>query len=446
MLHRILPLRTALLAALPAIPPAALPADVPRASPAVPAHVHVHVHTHATESREAPARDVLSARCIACHDADGPAPIRLDSLEAVLRHRRLMRALVEDRSMPPGGVEGPHATVDAARTGRGMLDDRERAALLDALASEERARRAFEAMASSPTQPAAPSVARVTTGGAWTVPATGGMRIRSFHAPLAPDAPTRIRGWRMVAPADPARSPIRFISLAPDPARAWRILDERGTGAEAMGDVGRTPSGALGALSRTAPEFALPDGFAFELPAGDLVIETTLEPIGRESLVRPSIEMLAATPGDVRTVRAIAARIMPLEVAAGERVERVVHIEAAEPLALVGIVAKGGAYLRGYAVDAIAADGCRTTIARDRDFRMNLTAPLVFREPPPLAKGVVIEVRFDLDNTRANPLQPFDPPRALVAGLPPEGEDAAVILLVAPVEPAAPIPGGRADR
>jgi hypothetical protein len=58
----------------------------------------------------------------------------------------------------------------------------------------------------------------------------------------------------------------------------------------------------------------------------------------------------------------------------------------------------------------------------------------------------VIEVRFDLDNTRANPLQPFDPPRALVAGLPPEGEDAAVVLLVAPMEPAAPIPGGRADR
>lgn len=378
------------------------------------------------------AATLLCARCLACHDADGPAPLRLDSADAVLRHRRLMQALIADRTMPPAPVESSLPQLPSAAVVRHGIDERERETLLAALNSDDAARAAFASIHPKAPTPAPTDAPRVTTPGAWTVPAVGGMRIRSFHAPLPSGAPTRIRGWRMVAQGDPARSPIRFMSFAADPARAWRILDEGGTGAECMGDIGLIPSGALGALSRTAPEFLLPDGYAFELPPGDLVIETTVEPIGREAMLRPSVDLVPATDESACIVRAIAARIVPLEVAAGERVERLVAIDPGGAARLVGIVAKGGAYLRGFVVETVAPDGCRTTVARDRDFRMNLTAPVVLRDPIAIEAGSIIEVRFDLDNTRGNPLQPFDPPRALTAGLPPEGEDAAVVVLVAP--------------
>ena len=345
-----------------------------------------------------------------------------------------MRALVDDRSMPPASVESTRALIDSAHTGRGALSEAERTALLNALRSEASVNAAFSAIAAGSAIPkvASPSASRVIAQGRWSVPARGSMGIRSFYAPLDHQALIRVRGWRMIPSDNPARSPIRFVSLAADPARASRILDENGTGAEAMGDVGQVPSGSLGALSRTAPEFMLPAGFAFELPAGDLVIETTVEPIGREVAIQPAVEMLTAQPSDTRTVEALAARVVPLCVKAGERVDRVVHIEIARELDLVGLVAKGGVFLRGFAIDAIAPDGCRTPIARDRDFRMNLTAPLVFRDLPRLSRGSVLEVRFDLDNTRENPLQPFDPPRDLQGGLPPTGEDAAIVLLVSP--------------
>lgn len=377
--------------------------------------------------------DLFVTRCLSCHDSDGPAPIRFDNTTAILRHRALMRALVEDRSMPPASAESTLALIDSAHTGRGALSEDERKTLLNALQSEASVKAAFPEIASASATPkvASPSAGRVIARGTWSVPARGGMGIRSFYAPLDHQAPIRLRGWRMIPAENPARSPIRYVSLAADPARASRILDENGTGAEAMGDVGQVPSGSLGALSRTAPEFMLPAGFAFELPAGDLVIETTVEPIGREVAIQPAVEMLTAQSSDTRTVEALAARVVPLSVAAGERVDRVVHVEITRALDLVGVVAKGGVFLRGFAVDVVAADGCRTPIARDRDFRMNLTAPLVFRNPPELSKGSVIEVRFDLDNTPKNPLQPFDPPRPLAAGLPPEGEDAAIVLLVA---------------
>lgn len=391
--------------------------------------------TLAEDQRDvAPAATLLSARCLACHDADGPAPLRFDSPDAVLRHRRLMRALIADRSMPPASVESSLPQLPSAAVVQHAIDEREREALLAALSSDDSARAAFASIKPNAPKPSAMDCPRVQAAAAWTVPAVGGMRIRSFHAPLPSSAPTRIRGWRMVAQGDPARSPIRFMSFAADPARAWRIMDE-GSGAESMGDIGPIPSGALGALSRTAPEFLLPDGYAFELPPGDLVIETTVEPIGREASLRPTIDLVPATDQSARIVSAVSARIVPLQVGAGERVERLVAIDPGGATRLVGIVAKGGAYLRGFVVDVVAPDGCRTVVARDRDFRMNLTAPVVFRDPLAIEAGSTIEVRFDLDNTRENPLQPFDPPRPLSAGLPPDGEDAAVVLLLAPAEP-----------
>lgn len=409
----------------------------------------------ASSRRDARAREIFVARCLDCHGARGFAPLRFDAPDAVLRHRRLMHALVEDRTMPPDDLRGPVRPLDgtsaihaAAIAPHGALSPADRAALLEALATREAAQRVFQAIpqglrpgdASGAVLGDADTRATVTVlaSGSFEVPGAGAMRLRSFHAEVPADAPRRIRGIRLPRIDDPARSPLRFVALAPDPDRLWRVLDEDRTGAEAMGDVGRTPSGALGALSRTAPVFLLPKGYAFELPRGDLVLEATVEPIGRPATVRPGVELLPADDGDTRTIQALAARIAPLLVAPNERVSRVVSVDTGSNRELVGLVAKGGAFLRGFTVEVVEADGCRTVVARAADFRMSLAAPIVYPTPLALPPGSTIEVAFDLDNTVANPLQPSAPPQELRGGLPPDAEDASIVLLVTPTMPAEP--------
>ncbi len=400
---------------------------------------------------EAKSREVFIARCVACHGADGFAPLRFNTTEAIVRHRQLMRALLEDGTMPPSDdtlssdlkssvvPAGDYAREhNHTQDMRGVISNSERSLLLAALASRDVTERTFAGIAEQIARDRAlhfsnqpRGATRITTTAAYTVPASGGMHLRSFSVEVPTDAPRRVRGVRLSPIEHAERSPLRYLALAPDPERAWRVLDEHGTGADAMGDIGRTPSGALGAVSRTAPVFLLPKGYAFDLPRGDLVLEATVEPIGREASARPSVEFIAADERDTRTVRALAARVVPLVVGANKRVSRVVHIDVAAHRELVGVVVKGGVFLHGFSVEIIAADGCRTEIARSRDFRMSLARPLIFDTPLQLSQGSRIEVTFDLDNTSANPLQPFAPPRELRGGLPPDAEDAAIVLLVA---------------
>jgi mono/diheme cytochrome c family protein len=384
---------------------------------------------------------MLTTHCLPCHGGDGAAPIRLDSPDSIQRHRLLAAALVEDGTMPPSIASGRVASRALGAADRARLAELLRTS--SHIAVTPRPMRAATGAAPDPARVLAPAAA-------WTMPAGGGARVRTFVVEMPsdqatrddaprdgtppaepqPTAPRRVRGLRFSDPAELAQSPIRSLSVAADPRRSMRRLDaaDGEPGIDAMGNIGAEPSGALGALSRTRVRFELPAGYHFEVPAGDLVIETTCEPIGRRAAVLPRLEWIAATSGDIRAVRAIAMPVRGLALEGGAC--RTFELRHRMPAAsdIVAVIVKGGAFLRTVALDAGGAP-----VVEVPDFRMAFNEPWVLTQPLRVGADTELVARLGFDNTADNPQQPSDPPRDVAAGLPPFGEDAIVVVLYAPV-------------
>lgn len=379
--------------------------------------------------------ELLRTHCLGCHARHAQAPIRFDTLEEVQRNRGLMRALIEDRTMPPWLPSDEGAPLAHRR----RLDEASRETLLAALATREATDRAFASLAPPPP----PEVHCPDTFGpsaAWTMPASGGMRLRSYLADIAADAPARVRGVRFAEPRDLGQSPLRFVSLAPDPKRTLSAMEVDGiAGFESMGNVGRMPSGSLGALSRVSTAFELPRGFAFALPRGGVAIETLGEPIGRERPVDPSLAWIAADAADARTVHPLAFFPSRLVLEPDEVSERVVEQPLRRPVELVGVIAKGGAFLRSVRLTSIAPDGATTVLLDVPDFRVSLSEPWLFREPVRVAADSRLVMRLGYDNTASNPQQPARPPQRVVGGLPPDHEDTLCVVLYAEVTAPPPL-------
>jgi hypothetical protein len=340
--------------------------------------------------------------------------------------------LVADGTMPPAMNLAANAanarTLSSAERAR-IIAALEGGSSVEVVAARDDTRTDAGAKARAWTPPAEARIqsagAQISPAQAWTAPARGGARLRTFTAATTA---RKVRGIRWADPAELAQSPIRFASFAVDTRGVMRRLEaasgESG-GVESMGNVGTTPSGALGALSRVAPVLMLPEGFHFDVPAGDLVMEVLAEPIGRPAEVLPRIAWIDAAETDARPVRALALPVASLALEPGEcTTRRLTHVAQGD-LDIVAVIVKGGAFLRSARVTAGAA------ITDIPDFRMAFNEPFVLRNPHRVAAGSAIVAELGFDNTTDNPQQPSDPPLPVQAGLPPFGEDAIVVVLYA---------------
>lgn len=406
------------------------------------------VQATAAEPREA--ASLLVARCLTCHGPAGAAPIAFDSQGAVLRNRGLMLAQIREGAMPPWLPSDAGLPLRHRRT----LTEHERSVLVSALATREAAEQAFQGLAElvADREPAAGAPSTGTDDLAfaparpWMVPASGGMRVRSYlvEAPSSrPSAdpaakpalqPRLVRGVEVADRESFRRGPLRFAALASDPQRRLaRLVQADGAGTEAPGSVGRSPSGALGAVSRVSTRFELPPGYAFEVPAGGVTIETLNEPVGRPSSSDPRLRWLEAPEASPRRVEAIALHPAGFELRAEER--RTVESRAALPegAQVIGFIARGGAFLRALEIELVPSAVDRSTpptlLLRIEDFRMAFAEPWLLATPVALAAPADIRVRFGLDNTSGNPQQHWRHPRRVIPGLPPDEEDASVVVL-----------------
>jgi mono/diheme cytochrome c family protein len=371
---------------------------------------------------------VFTRHCLPCHGTNGSAPLVLDSAERILRNRKLAAALVEDGTMPPS-IALPSA--DGLVMDR-RLSSEDRATLLAALGVG--ATNAFDAIRPKADDRAMRASDAIAPTRAWTMPAAGGARVRTFLAPNASAA--RVRGVRVADPGARAQLPIRMMFLAADPRRTLRVLDAGGDesdgdgGFEAMGNVGLVPSGALGALSIVRPSFELPPGFCFEVPAGDIAIETIGEPIGRAARVLPRVAWIAAGADDTRPVHALAipAKSLLLRADTCSTIE-LTHAARAD-IDVVAVIVKGGAFLRSAEID-VRNGTAPTRMLTVPDYRMAFAEPWVFTRAQRVTAGSTIVARLGFDNTADNPQQPSRPPQDVEGGLPPLGEDAMVVVLYA---------------
>ncbi len=374
------------------------------------------------------ALDALNNHCVACHSGRGSAPFRFDSLDGILRSRLLMRALIEDGTMPPSLVAKSGYPIAHDRA----LDDSTKQVLLRALATPTEAREAFAQVSQCDAPEICDERLRFSPTAAWIMPASGGMRLRTYLIDLPHDSPARVRGFQATSPRAFGASPIRVIACAPDPERSLAILSAPNeNGVESMGNVGRTPSGALGMITRVAPSFTLPEGFSFDLPKGSLTMETTSEAIGKCAEVSSELAWIESRDADTRVVRALAMTPRRLRIPSGDTLLTADTLTVARDLDLVGVLVKGGAFLRSIRLESSKRASDTRVLFSIPDFRLALSEPWFFETPVAIDRDERITATFGFDNTSANPQQPHDPPHAVVAGLPPEGEDSVLILLVA---------------
>jgi len=324
--------------------------------------------------------------------------------------------------MPPPTARSTHALLDSL-----AIDDAERTALRR-LAREVEAGDGGTIVVDHDRTPA---LGAIDLAEPWILPASGPMRMRTFVA----EVPSELRGRYVSGLRTQWRDPqsVRSVACTPDPARLTRVMerDDGTPGYAAMGDVGATPAGALGACGPDGV-FRLPSGFAFAMPStGDVTIEVEADPLGRPAAIAGRIEWLAAeddaTTVDCRLCAAPLAAIEPGH--AGE--VRIARLDLGAE-AVIGFLPRAGGVVRSIDLWLVARpSGERHPLATIDDWNPSLRRPVVFARPVTVGSEATLEVAFHLDNSAANPRNPWSPPRRIDPGIPPDGDAPSVIVWIA---------------
>jgi hypothetical protein len=437
---------------------------------------------------------LVARRCGGCHVDGGPAPFDLVSYDDVASRAQFVRYVVDEGLMPPWLPDdrGPalahdnRLTADERRTlSRWVAEGRPRGErsvgsatprdivtpadatpveATPAAATPASARAASATSANStsanatsvaetaalgahPTRDGAtaPGVVRADQDGPWALPAEGARDMRSFVLPLGNNEPLRVRAvsWTSSEP-----TALHGVTLLADPHGIGAMLDggSSAAGYDAMGDVGLLPSGTHGALGVGLPRLQLPDGYVFELPArSDLVAEVHAQPVGRPLQLTGSVELTLHTGDEpARALAPLSLLVTHIDVPAGEADHRLQdEIELPCAVDLVGVLPRAGSVCRQLELtrrappgDAAAPPPADEVLLSIPDWNPHFRRPFLFREPVRLEPGTRLSARWLLDNSADNLANPSAPPKRVALGGEPDDELLAMLLWVAPVDPA----------
>jgi len=353
--------------------------------------------------------DIIEAHCVSCHHDGGESPFALQTLEAVQRRSTFVAEVIRTRVMPPTPVHGglvAHA---------GGLTDGQRALVLTWIESGA-PKGDCDRTLPSPEAPSLGLLHSVTHGSSWTVPAEGGrnwgrrMRDkRTFVLPLGNATPLQVVG---ITHHTSAPNVVHAVSYAVDNQGRARWLDEReaGEGYRMLGDVGWTPSGALGATGVGARTVRLPDGFHWEVPANaDLVAETHFRPDGREHELQERVDLLLGDNDDSRVVQPFLSMVRNLDIAVDTT--ETVHDELVleQDIDLVALFPRATGVCTALSMEAITPEGTTIELARIDDWDPHWRQLFVLPEAVRLSAGTRLRGSWTVANTAANPRNPFLP-------------------------------------
>jgi len=353
--------------------------------------------------------DIIEAHCVSCHHDGGESPFALQTFEAVQRRSTLVAEVIQSRIMPPTPVHG-----GLVQHGTGLTAS-QREVLLAWIASGTPNGDCDRTLA-PPESPSLGAVHSVTVKSAWTVPAEGGrnwgrrMRDkRTFVLSLGNATPLQVVG---IAHHTSAPNVVHAVSYAVDDQGRARWFDERevGEGYRMLGDVGWTPSGALGATGVGARIVRLPDGFHWEVPANaDLVAETHFRPDGRKHELQERIDLLLGDNDKSRVVQPFVSMVRTLGIAvdATETVHDELVLE--QDIDLVALFPRATGVCTALSMEAITPEGTTIELARIDDWDPHWRQLFVLPEAVRLPAGTRLRGSWTLANTTANPRNPFLP-------------------------------------
>ncbi|MGC2659905.1 MAG: tetratricopeptide repeat protein [Bryobacteraceae bacterium] len=162
-----------------------------------------------------------------------------------------------------------------------------------------------------------------------------------------------------------------------------------------------------------------PDGFAWRLdPGNDLVLNTHLKLTGKPEKVQPSVGLyFTDKPQTQFPVLIQLEHDGNLRIPAGNR-DFLVTDDFRLPMDVEVLAVYPHAHYLGKVLEGYATlpDGKRLWLIRINDWDLNWQAVYDYRTPVFLPKGTVISMRYQYDNSAANPRNPNRPPRMVEAG------------------------------
>jgi len=395
---------------------------------------------------------LFSVQCTPCHSAGSCAPFALENGPEVRRRAQQVLALVEKRQMPPWSPEPSGEPLIGLRRWTEQEVDLLRrwveagAPITDDPTPREAAGPPHRAEANSaPTDRAhawplgIPDVVQ-RTHEPYTVPAEGTDLVRTFVIRLNQSEPLMLRAIDLRCSSTQV---IHQALFTVDPSGTARQFDdaEPGAGYALASDMGIAVGGALGSWScgRTTPE--LPPGYAWFIPAGsDLSVEVHLHPIGRPEPIEIEVALYRASGSELLPVTALAMGSITIDIPPGESAYTI-RDEVVIPAAarLLAVVPTANALCREVKMEMIRSDGAAHArpLLAIKQWIPAWHQAYRFVEPIQIERGTRVALTMKYDNSSANPRNPFDPPRRIQLGHGADSEQASVVLLLLPQDPAA---------
>ena len=366
---------------------------------------------------------IVATHCADCHQDTGAAPFPLLSHDDLSRRRRFVAEILRRELMPPWLPGDGGLPIHDDRS----MPEAERTRLIAWLEAGAPVGNAAE-----PPTPIAPPEPKGLPSGTVTVPLKEPFSIPAetienehrhhqdtwtFVMPLENDEPMHVQGvgWSTAAPAA-----IHTVTLLADDRCRGRNRDDYDprVGYERDGDLDQDISGSFGALGVGLSRMMLPDGFHWTIPpASDLVVELKYRPVGRELPLRDAVQLVPADPSGSRSVIPVVTGLNRVRLDAGQadytEEDRFV---LPEDFDVVAVLPRGRNECRSMRLTAELPSGEQRVLMDIPEWDAHYRRPFVFRNVQSLPAGTTLTSRFTLDNSDANPRNPYDPPEDLRIG------------------------------
>lgn len=376
---------------------------------------------------------ILFEHCAGCHRPDGIAPFSVLRYEDVEPWAWPIAVATAKRRMPPW----PPAPGDYAFRGERRLGDAE-IALIRRWADQG----AVEGdAAEAPAAPELPEGWRlgepdlvVSLAEPYPLPAEGGDIYRNFVLPAPVDEPRWVRAVE-IEPGNKRIVHHAILQIDRLGALGRRDRLEPGPGFGGMElEPAENPGGHFIGWSPGRVPQPLPEGMAWRLePGTDLVLQLHLLPSGEPEAVAPRVGLYFTDEPARAHPFALVVRSSDIDIPPGD--DRYVVEAAVElPVDVEVLSVYPHAHYVGKEILARATlpDGRRRTLIHIPDWDFFWQDEYHYAEPVRLPAGTRVSARFVYDNSAANPRNPNNPPKRVVAGVRSTDEMAILMLQVLP--------------
>ena len=397
------------------------------ATPAAAATSPVAVTYHRDVAR------ILQQHCVSCHQPGGVAPFALDSLAAVRDRTRVIRRVLEERTMPPWFAAPPPPGTPAPWAHDRSLPERDRADLLAWLGSADRPE-------GDPKD--APLPRRAPTG--WTIgkPDLVVPLSRAYAIPAGGVMPYQFDIVTTTLTEDRWVSAYEILPSARDVVHHV-LVNVHAPG----GPVRDHEEGATGYWAVYVPgngAHIYPEGFARRLPAGSRVsFQIHYTPSGRPVQERLQLGLVFAKVPPRYEVRTLPIPDRDLRIPPGAAH----HVETASrrlpyDLPLLSLMAHLHVRGKAFRFELLPPDGAPEVLLDLPQYDFNWQLRYDLRQPRLLPRGSTVRVTAVFDNSAGNPANP-DPTRTVRWG--PQTSDEMLIGYLeyfVPIPPRDPPAGG----